>query len=45
MKKIYEEAKLDIIVFSTEDVITTSGAFDGEDDLLDLIKAERTPLC
>ena len=36
MKKIYEEPKLDIIVFSTEDVLTTSGGFDGEDDALDL---------
>ena len=35
MKKIYEEPKLDIIVFSTEDVITTSGGFDGEEDSLD----------
>lgn len=30
-KLIYEEAKLEIIVFSSEDVITTS-AFNGEDD-------------
>ena len=37
MKKIYEEPKLDIIVFSTEDVLTTSGGFDGEDDTLDII--------
>ena len=32
MKNIYEAPKLDIVVFSTKDVITTSGAFDGEDD-------------
>ena len=36
MKNIYEEPKLDIIVYSTEDVIATSGGFDGEDDSLDL---------
>ena len=36
MKIIYEEPKLDIIVYSTEEVITTSGDFDGEDDTLDL---------
>lgn len=39
MKNIYEEPKLDIIVFSTEDVLTTSGGFDGEDDPLDNISA------
>ena len=39
MKKIYEEPKLDIIVFSTEDVLTTSGGFDGEDDSLDVVVA------
>lgn len=37
MKNIYEEPMLDIIVFSTEDVLTTSGGFDGEDDTLDII--------
>ena len=30
----YEEAKLEIIVFSSEDVITTS-SFNGEDDSVD----------
>jgi hypothetical protein len=39
MKNIYEEPKLDIIVFSTEDIITTSGGFDGEDDTLNIISA------
>ena len=39
MKNIYEEPKLDIIVLSTEDVISTSGGFDGEDDTLDTIIA------
>ncbi len=33
-KLIYEEAKLEIIVFSSEDVITTSN-FNGEDDSVD----------
>ena len=39
MKNIYEEPKLDIIVYSTEEVITTSGGFDGQDDTLDTIIA------
>ncbi len=34
MKNIYEEPKLDIIVYSTEEVISTSGDFNGEDDSL-----------
>ena len=37
MKNIYEEPKLDIIVFSNQDIITTSGGFDGEDDTLNII--------
>lgn len=34
MKK-YEEASIEIIYLSSEDIITTSRAFDGEDDEID----------
>ena len=37
MKNIYEEPKLELIVSGPEDVITTSGGFDGEDDPLDIV--------
>ena len=31
-KKIYEDAKVEIVLLSEVDVITTSFGFDGEDD-------------
>ena len=34
MKKIYEAPELKIVSVSAEDVFTTSGGFDGEDDEL-----------
>ena len=32
MKMLYEEPKMDIVYFENEDVITTSGSFDGNED-------------
>ena len=36
LKLNYEKPILDLISFYPEDVITSSGAFDGEDDVFDL---------
>jgi hypothetical protein len=36
MDKIkYEEPEMEIIIFETEDIITTSGIFTGEEDIFD----------
>ncbi len=32
IKKAFEEPKLEIVVFNREDIISTSGGFDGEWD-------------